>query len=720
MMRGALLVACLLAAALAWPQAPGPRTADYVEQAEHYRQQGRIAEAGHSLAQVDGGSIDDLSLRARYFRELALQARVRGDGDSALEHAHTALDAARRSGSASLTAVLFNDLGILSAEFADRAPEGEGLPARAAAFFEQALNVAGGAPDITATAALNRAQLALRDRDLADLERFLDRAVGAVKGVENARRASVTRLGIGAVYRDAQKQLGLPVDWRLRAFRQFDAALNLAIAAADPRQQSWAMGWIGGLYADELRYEASLDYARRAAFLAQAASDDDALYRWQWQAAQALRAQGAIEAAIVAYRQSIETLNRLKPDLAQGPGPGFRERAAPVFFDYADMLLTRTAGLADAGAVESNLREVRATLEQVKVAEVQDYFQDQCVATDEHTELDRIGGTAAIIYPILLPDRTELLVSLPGALRQFTSPVTSRQLTDAVRQVRQHIETYDGRTGYMRYAQRLYHWLIGPVEDALVEAAVDTLVIVPDGPLRTIPLAALHDGRGFLIERWAVATTPGLTLTSPRPLERDTVRLLAGGLTEAVQGFSALPNVAAELESISQEFPTRTIRDQAFLVDEMQRQIAEGDQAIVHIATHGQFDSDHTKSFLLAYDDKLTMDRLQATIASRQYQEEPLELLVLSACQTAAGDDRAALGLAGVALKAGARSALATLWFVNDESTARMVTDFYRNLGEGGNSKAQALQRAQIALIADRRFAHPSYWAPFLLIGNWL
>ena len=156
------------------------------------------------------------------------------------------------------------------------------------------------------------------------------------------------------------------------------------------------------------------------------------------------------------------------------------------------------------------------------------------------------------------------------------------------------------------------------------------------------------------------------------------------------------------------------------MVDEVRSQIAAGNQAIVHIATHGQFDSDHSKSFLLAYDDKLTMDRLQTTIASRQYQEEPLELLVLSACQTAAGDDRAALGLAGVALKAGARSALATLWFVNDESTSTMIADFYEHLRDPASSKAIALQRAQVALVEDSRFAHPSYWAPFLLIGNWL
>lgn len=97
-----------------------------------------------------------------------------------------------------------------------------------------------------------------------------------------------------------------------------------------------------------------------------------------------------------------------------------------------------------------------------------------------------------------------------------------------------------------------------------------------------------------------------------------------------------------------------------------------------------------------------------------------MELLTLSACQTATGDDRAALGLAGLALKAGARSAVASLWFINDQASGALVMDFYRALASGRLSKAKALQAAQRAMIADPLLGHPAYWAPFLLIGNWL
>jgi CHAT domain-containing protein len=136
------------------------------------------------------------------------------------------------------------------------------------------------------------------------------------------------------------------------------------------------------------------------------------------------------------------------------------------------------------------------------------------------------------------------------------------------------------------------------------------------------------------------------------------------------------------------------------------------------MATHAQIESDYRRSFLLAHDDLITMDELEDTIGSQRFSDRPVDLLVLSACRTAVGDERAALGLAGVAVKAGARSALASLWAVNDESTALLVGEFYRELASGA-SKAAALRGAQLALLNDARYSHPAYWAPFLMIGDW-
>ena len=244
--------------------------------------------------------------------------------------------------------------------------------------------------------------------------------------------------------------------------------------------------------------------------------------------------------------------------------------------------------------------------------------------------------------------------------------------------------------------------------------------MVPDGPLRTIPFSALHDGNRFLVQKMALATTPGVSLTSAEPIASSEPSVLANGITQAVQGYAALPSVAAELHGIDELFPTRTNLDSQFQLTTVERSMTEGRYSIVHIATHGQFDSDHRTSFLLTYDDKMTMNQLEESLSLRRYEQEPIDLLVLSACETAAGDDRAALGMAGIALKAGARSALASLWFINDASTSELMQDFYRNLRVENTSKAEALRQAQIDVLSDPAYRHPAYWAPFLLIGNWL
>jgi CHAT domain-containing protein len=163
------------------------------------------------------------------------------------------------------------------------------------------------------------------------------------------------------------------------------------------------------------------------------------------------------------------------------------------------------------------------------------------------------------------------------------------------------------------------------------------------------------------------------------------------------------------------------LQDHRFVVRELEDSLARTPYSVVHIASHGEFSGDPDESFLLTYDGRLDMDGLEQLIKLSRFRDEPVELLTLSACRTAAGDDRAALGLAGVAVKAGARSALATLWFINDQASSLLVTEFYRQLSTAPTpSKARALQLAQRTIKADLRYRHPAYWSPFLMIGNWL
>ena len=233
-------------------------------------------------------------------------------------------------------------------------------------------------------------------------------------------------------------------------------------------------------------------------------------------------------------------------------------------------------------------------------------------------------------------------------------------------------------------------------------------------------LAALRSEDGFLIEQFAIAVSPGMTLLDQGSVHPTSNQVLTAGLAASVQGYPALPNVAAELDGIQDLYHSASVRlqDDRFLNSSIAAQLADNNFTVVHLATHGEFGGNANDSFVLTWDGKLTLDQLRALIEPRRYRGTPVDLLTLSACRTAAGDEQAALGLAGVGVKAGARSVLATLWYVNDESSATLVNGFYRALANN-TGKARALQATQQSILKQRRYRHPYFWAPFLLIGTW-
>jgi CHAT domain-containing protein len=211
-------------------------------------------------------------------------------------------------------------------------------------------------------------------------------------------------------------------------------------------------------------------------------------------------------------------------------------------------------------------------------------------------------------------------------------------------------------------------------------------------------MAALHDGKEFVINKYAIATTPGLNLTDPRPIKRKNVRVLSAGLTESVQGFPPLPSISGELEALHNLYGAKMLLNQNFTNPKLEKELREIPFTIMHIASHAQFEGDVKKTFLLTFNNRLTVDQLEQFVGLYKFREDPLELLTLSACDTAAGDDRAALGLAGIAIKAGASSALATLWHINDQATSELAVEFYRQPQNPTISRAMALKHAnQIA-----------------------
>jgi CHAT domain-containing protein len=643
---------------------------------------------------------------------------VTGPAEKAAGYLEGGLKSARELGDAALAAAILNNLGNLLT-LQHKYDEALAAYTESIRLAEDTANHA-----LAVRALTNAAMTSIQHGQQAAASALLDRAVAQMQGLGPTHETAYGWVNIGLAYNGLRPALPTMQErLLLSASRAFNEAMSVAKTIGDPRAASYAAGYLGTLYEAEKRYEEALQLTRQAVFAAQQVHAPEALYRWQWQTGRLFKALSQIDDAIAAYRRAVDTLQTIRLEMAVGYGgpASFREAVGPVYFELVDLLLQRAAALTERAAYEPYLTEARNTVESFKVAELQDYFRDDCVeaAQASSTPLDVVSKTAVVIYPILLPDRTELLVSLPTGLQHFTVRVDANTMTEEIRELRRKLEKRTTRE-YLPHAQTLYNWLMRPLEPVLTPLAVETLVFVPDGPLRTIPMAALHDGKEFLISKYAIATTPGLKLTNPRPIQRADLKVLAVGLTEAVQGFPALPYVSAELDALQHLYSGNVLLNQRFRIPTMTQEMRKEQFTVVHIASHGQFKGEVEKTFLLTFDDKITMDRLDQLIGLIRFRDDPLELLTLSACQTAAGDDRAALGLAGVAIKAGARSALASLWFVSDQASSALVTAFYQELQNPTVSRAVALQRAQVQLLQEQRYQHPAYWAPFLLLNNWL
>ena len=642
-----------------------------------------------------------------------------GHEEKAFQYLDDGLRMARETGNAGLTAVILNNFGNL---YTSQKKYKEAIDAYAES---TTLGKKAGNRALVVRALTNAAIASTKNGQVQEAKTLLDRALDDINGLPQSNEKVLSLINVGLAYYDLVPRLtGIKDALSLTSAKLFNEALVVAETLGDRRGESYALGYLGKLYEDEHRYQEALQLTRRAVFVAQRANAPESLYKWEWQTGRLLKAQGNIEEAIWTYRRAVRTLQSIRQEISRGYGgvrSSFRESAGPVYFELVDLLLQRTDNMRERQQFEPYLLEARATVELLKAAELRDYFRDDCVdaARARVTKLDTVTESAVVVYPIILPDRLELLVNLRNSLKRISVPVGADILTQEVRAFRRMLEKRTTRE-YLPHAQRLYDWLIRPLEAELGAVTVGALVFVPDGPLRTIPMAALHDGRQFLINKYPVAITPGLDLTDPRPIKRENVKVLAAGLSESVQGFPPLPFVPGELEAIHGFYGGDQLLNQAFLVASMEKELKDQRFNIVHIASHGQFASEVDKTFLLTFDGKVTMDRLDQYVGLFRFRNDPLELLVLSACETAAGDDRAALGLAGIAIKAGARSALATLWVINDQSTSTLVTEFYRQLQDPGVSRAVALQRAQLKLHEDKRYEHPGYWSPFLLINNWL
>ncbi|MDJ0598702.1 MAG: CHAT domain-containing protein [Crocosphaera sp.] len=444
-------------------------------------------------------------------------------------------------------------------------------------------------------------------------------------------------------------------------------------------------------------------------------------YILQWQLGRILCQLERKKEAILAYLEAVKNLQILTVDLGNNRENQFyfQEKVEPVYRELLSLLLpNNNQELIN----QKNLEQARQQIEALQAAQLNNFFKDICVES-EPVDIAEIDPHAAIIYPIILSDRLAVLVSLPNQLLQVhITQIPQEKLEKQVQQFRYNIVVRSQRA-FFDDGKVLYEWLVKPFLEKLEKADIKTLVFVQDGIFRNAPMNALYDGKNYLIKNYQVALSPGLTLLSPQPLQNQGLNTLFAGVTEEFEreGLVPLFFVQKELKSIQKKVPNMALLNEEFTLNNLQTILKNKLFPIVHFATHGQFSSQFEQTFIVAWDSYINVLELEKLLKENDPRgNNPIELLILSACQTASGDNAAALGLAGFAVRAGARSTLATLWSVNDQGAAVIMGQFYKQLSTNKLSKAEALRQAQLTMLKNRWYKHPFYWSAYTLIGNWL
>jgi len=602
--------------------------------------------------------------------------------------------------------------------------------------YQEAQRLAGNDQAIRIAAALNEMRLALGDKQLSKLIELATALRQLPLGTEQARLA----LNLG----HQAKTLGKPGN-RL-AYEHFTLALEQSRLHDDRLLEMAAYDALAQLYEDQQRPSEALQLSTAGIALGERGDSamGNLLIQLYWRQGRLAQQQGRHDLALSAFQAAVEQIEAIRQDIPieyEGEQSSFRQTLEPIYLGLANQLLLLSEGQSGDNR-QATLRRVRGIVELIKQTEMQDYLGDRCsVDVTRTNEEIRAEAGVAVFYPIIFPDRLELLLETSQGMFRRTVAVDAKQFRQTALEfaalLREDPETR------LPQSRLIYDWLIRPLDAEL--AGIDTLVVIPDGVIRMLPFAALHDGQRYLVEHLALATAPGLTMTNAAATDKPNHRAFVGGLAEpgpvvdklsqkmlqsivqpqgqnqsrSASDALALPGVKDEVEDLTRQLNSRSLLNQQFTLANFRQAVESGEYGIIHIASHGLFGGSGDQSFILTHDELLTMDVIQQVLSSEQLRKNRVRLLTLSACETADGNERAPLGIAGAALKARADAALGTLWPVEDNVAKTVMSRFYLEFTRNNLSKAKALQQAQLGLIHDKKFGHPFYWAPFIIVGNW-
>jgi CHAT domain-containing protein len=579
------------------------------------------------------------------------------------------------------------------------------------------------APLVRVQAQINLYRLASAQKTAPNTLTFLTDTRKVLDAISPSRSTVYAYINLAETIKTNQENNSTNREILVPVARLLGTAIEQARTIQDSRAEAQAIGSLGSLYALTGQVSEAKKLTKQALIIAENLPAPDLAYRLDWQLGKIIMANNPtereIEVATSAYRQAINHLKSLRNDLNAIDADlqfSFRDSVEPVYREYVNLLLRDGQNIP-----EQNLASARDLMESLQVAELENFLRQGCL--DTYTvQLDKIDRSAAVIYPIILPDRVATIASIPGQpLRYYSQKISAATIEETVAGLQKKIlsPNFEERA-FKQQSKQIYDLLIAPLASNLAAAKTKTLVFVLDGAFRNIPMSVLYDGNKYLVESYNLALTPGLQLVPPQEsTDRSRSQALLGGISEGRQGFSALPNAKTEIDSIAQILPHQKLFNEQFASKPVSTNLVSSNAPFVHFATHGQFSSKAEDTYILTWDNRLNLDQFSNLLKDRGSRSNSIELLVLSACQTATGDKRATLGLAGVAIRARAKSTIASLWSVSDEATQDLMVNLYKNLATKNLSKGESLRQAQQTLLQNPKYRSPYFWAPFVLVGNW-
>lgn len=575
----------------------------------------------------------------------------------------------------------------------------------------------------------------------------------------------------------------------------------------DQRGEGTTLNYIGYIYNQQENKTQALSYFEKSLAIFRRIGDREKEARTLSSIGFLLDAKEQTRLAIIFFKKSVNIYEEIRKDTNQ--------LSEELQYSYTESVANSYRSLAKLLLQENRVMEALQVLDLLKVQELQDFFKDvqgnertaqgieildeeqqiwdqmpaeqiddylnsprvnslvqQLRKTapeknlqlsayiDLQTRLENLGNNSALLYPLILDNRIELILFTRNAPPIYESiEIETNTLESTVAQFRNQIQNPNSNS-IRQSAKQLYDWIIEPIEDDLKKHNIQTIIYAPDGQMRYVPLGALYDGEKWLIENYQINYITALSLTDIRTQSFQQPKILAGAFTEKNSqikvgekefNFNSIPFAQDEVEEIKSRFSntTETLLNDNFNRKSMINSKQLNRYNVVHLATHGQLVSGNPEESFILFNNN---EYINLKEIRNLWQLPDVALVILSACQTALGDRLESgievIGFGYQIQQTQARAAIASLWNVSDYGTNYLMKEFYNQLEKNSTNPVDALKKAQIVLIKgesevseiDERatiylegnpnnpirdpkkvvtqLKHPYYWAPFILIGN--